>query len=85
VIATLHICVAMKPLDGNFAQNALSRGVAGLNVDGCRIEIIERENFERNSTPNAHIGYKSKYSMDRAYRGALGLFDVPTLEVSSER
>jgi hypothetical protein len=42
MIATLHICVAMKPLDGNFAQNALSRGVAGLNVDGCRIEIIER-------------------------------------------
>jgi len=27
----------MKPVDGNFAQNALEYGVAGLNIDGCRI------------------------------------------------
>jgi hypothetical protein len=30
-------------------------------VDGCRIEtseIIERGNFERNSTPSTHIGYQ---------------------------
>jgi len=31
------IIVAMKPLDGTFANNALKHGVAGLNVDGCRI------------------------------------------------
>lgn len=31
------IILAMKPLDGTFAQNALTHGVAGLNVDGCRI------------------------------------------------
>jgi site-specific DNA-methyltransferase (adenine-specific) len=37
MIATFHIAVAMKPLDGNFAQNALNHGVAGLNVDGARI------------------------------------------------
>jgi len=34
---TIHIALAMKPLDGNFAQNALQWGVAGLNIDGCRI------------------------------------------------
>ena len=32
------IVVAMKPLDGTFARNALKWGVAGLNVDGCRVE-----------------------------------------------
>jgi DNA modification methylase len=32
------IVLAMKPLDGTFAANALAHGVAGLNVDGCRIE-----------------------------------------------
>lgn len=32
------IVLAMKPLDGTFAQNALAHGVAGLNVDGGRIE-----------------------------------------------
>ncbi len=37
MISTLHIVVAMKPLDGNFVQNALRYGVAGINIDGCRI------------------------------------------------
>ena len=31
------IILAMKPLDGTFVANALEHGVAGLNVDGCRI------------------------------------------------
>jgi DNA modification methylase len=31
------IIVAMKPLDGTFAQNALTHGVAGLWVDGGRV------------------------------------------------
>jgi hypothetical protein len=31
------IIVAMKPLDGTFAQNAMKHGVAGLNIDGSRI------------------------------------------------
>ena len=31
------ICVAMKPLDGTFAANAIKHGVAGLNIDGARI------------------------------------------------
>ena len=33
---TVHIVVAMKPLDGNFVQNALQRGVAGLNIGASR-------------------------------------------------
>jgi hypothetical protein len=37
VTGVLHIAVVMKPLDGNFAQNALKHGVAGLNIDGCRV------------------------------------------------
>ena len=37
--STLHIVVAMKPLDGNFASNAIKHGVAGLNIDACRIGI----------------------------------------------
>jgi len=32
------IILAMKPLDGTFSENAQKHGVAGLNVDGCRIE-----------------------------------------------
>lgn len=37
MIGTLHIVVAMKPLDGTFAENAVKHGVAGLNIDGGRI------------------------------------------------
>jgi predicted RNA methylase len=32
------IIVAMKPLDGTFANNALTHGVAGINIDGARID-----------------------------------------------
>jgi site-specific DNA-methyltransferase (adenine-specific) len=33
------IIVAMKPNDGTYAQNALNHGVAGLNINECRIPI----------------------------------------------
>lgn len=35
------IILAMKPLDGTYAHNALTHGVAGLNIDGCRIATTE--------------------------------------------
>ena len=41
MIGTLHIVLAMKPLEGNFTQNALKHGVAGLNIDGARIGTNE--------------------------------------------
>lgn len=36
------ICVAMKPLDGTFAQNAEKWGVAGLWIDGGRVETTDK-------------------------------------------
>jgi site-specific DNA-methyltransferase (adenine-specific) len=36
------IIVAMKPLEGTFAENAQRHGVAGLNIDGARIEAEPR-------------------------------------------
>ena len=40
------VIVAMKPVDGTFAENAQRHGVAGINVDGCRIgtEIVHAGN-----------------------------------------
>jgi len=35
------IILAMNPLDGTFANNALKYGVAGLNIDGCRVEMSQ--------------------------------------------
>ncbi len=47
MISTIHIVIAMKPLDGNFCQNALKHGVAGLNIDGCRIGTETRTNASK--------------------------------------
>jgi len=33
------IILAMKPIDGNFAENALKWGVAGLNIEACRVGV----------------------------------------------
>jgi DNA modification methylase len=40
------IIMAMKPIDGTFANNALVHGVAGLNVDACRIGSTSRTQLE---------------------------------------
>jgi len=36
------IIVAMKPIDGTYANNALVHGVAGLNIDGSRIHADQQ-------------------------------------------
>jgi site-specific DNA-methyltransferase (adenine-specific) len=41
--ATEPICLARKPLIGSVAQNALTHGTGGLNINGCRIEIKSQE------------------------------------------
>jgi site-specific DNA-methyltransferase (adenine-specific) len=38
------IVLGMNPLDGTFAANAEKHGVAGLNIDGCRITTSENLN-----------------------------------------
>lgn len=41
------IIVAMKPLDGTFAQNALKHGVGGWNIDGARIDTFKQGECEK--------------------------------------
>ena len=41
------IILAMNPLDGTFANNALKYKVAGLNIDGCRIEVATSERIRQ--------------------------------------
>jgi len=62
------IIVAMKPLDGTFANNALSHGVAGLNIDAGRIFREERDTSGwslsgSKESENAAMGGKN-YSRD---------------------
>lgn len=41
------IVIAMKPLEGTYANNAEVWGVAGLNIDECRVEISEDDKNHR--------------------------------------
>jgi len=41
------IILAMKPLDGTFAENALKWGVAGLNIDEARIKIDKEKETDK--------------------------------------
>jgi DNA modification methylase len=53
------IIVAMKPLDGTFANNALTHGVAGLNIDGARIPTTDDLNgggYTPRNHPTAWVG-----------------------------
>ena len=65
MIDTVHICVAMKPLDGNFAQNALEHGVSGINVDGCRV-ATDGEKVWGSDKPSG-FGERDKAQQGRRY------------------
>lgn len=52
------IILAMKPLSGTFAQNALEHGVAGIWVDGCRVgTTVETWPVSRSFSSGISPGY----------------------------
>lgn len=55
------VILAMKPLDGTFAENALTWGVAGLNVDGARIAHDEECKLLKAQTDDAVMTGNGKY------------------------
>ena len=42
------IIMAMKPLEGTYAQNAEKWGVAGINIDECRIQASDQDKLAKN-------------------------------------
>jgi hypothetical protein len=72
------IILAMKPLDGTFAANAQRHGVAGLNIDGCRIPTDDNLNggaYAKNPTDRSQLwGGDAGNSWKR---GAAGDFQQP--------
>jgi site-specific DNA-methyltransferase (adenine-specific) len=65
-----HIVIAMKPLDGNFADNAIRHGVAGLNIDGCRIgtELVNTHSRGNNTAYPKRPGEKTVEESGRKTR-----------------
>ncbi len=57
--------LAMKPCEGTYAQNALKWGVAGLNIDGGRIDCdLEKEDLLRGRKSDNETTYFTKKSAD---------------------
>jgi len=64
------IILAMNPLDGTFANNALKHGVAGLNIDECRIDYqSEADKAE------AHYNALGMERLSKDYGEKIGSFD----------
>ncbi|MNS44976.1 hypothetical protein D3C72_774340 [compost metagenome] len=59
------ITLAMKPLDGTFAQNALRWGVAGLNIEGGRAGFASAATDETGRWPsNVHMDEATAAELD---------------------
>jgi len=58
------ICVAMKPLAGTYAENAIEHGVAGINVDGCRVSYESEADKEKALAGDA---FKRKDTSDKGW------------------
>lgn len=56
------ICVAMKPLDGGFVNNALEHGCAGINVDECRVGA-DGGTTRSDQAPYAASGWRTGHSV----------------------
>lgn len=50
------ICVARKPLSGTVAENVLTHGTGALNIDGCRIEVLDTAYARNCSGDRGHAG-----------------------------
>jgi hypothetical protein len=83
MIDTIHIAVCMKPIEGNFASNAVEHGVAGLNVDGSRITTTENLAGGAYAENPTHRAAKDMWTRDRKgdtncfKRGGAGEFEQP--------
>ena len=65
MLTGFHIVLAMKPVDGNFSQNAIKHGVAGINIEACRIGLAN----EKSPVGSGHGSAKSNYKQVRESEG----------------
>jgi site-specific DNA-methyltransferase (adenine-specific) len=75
------IVVAMKPVDGNFVNNALTWGVAGMWIDGGRVEYEQGGDAASNPLYRKNNGYKTDYGVDEnptsyALKGEKGKMNI---------
>lgn len=81
------ITLAMNPLDGTFAANAVKHGVSGLNVDGCRIETDENLNggaYSQNKQDDGEWGTMHRAVPDARFTQPDGRFPANVIHDGSD-
>jgi hypothetical protein len=71
----------MKPLDGNFASNALKYGVAGINIEECRVGWDKKSlelDTKRRAIPRTDVTGGSLYAGGGSAGGYLGERESPS-------
>ena len=77
------ICFAMKPIEGTFANNAIKYGVAGINVDGGRVQFNGESDETETKNKNRHADFGSGprnnkiFGADNRSRGDNGNYNPP--------
>jgi len=67
------IIVAMKPCDGTYAENAINHGVAGLNIDECRVGTHAKTFTDYGMGANGTTyNWKNTDRRERVYDGSKG-------------
>jgi len=51
------IVLARKPLDGTVANNVLTHGLGGINIDGCRVDFVSDDDREESTAKNQHQNF----------------------------
>jgi site-specific DNA-methyltransferase (adenine-specific) len=54
------IVMARKPLDGTVANNVLTHGTGGINIDDCRVDFMSDEDRNESTTKNQHKDFGTK-------------------------
>ena len=52
--------LVQKPLAGTFANNALTHGCGGLNIDGCRVGFASEADRQESTAKNQHADFGTK-------------------------
>ena len=78
------IILAMNPVDKTFANNALKHGVAGLNIDECRVPTEDKLSIGSNKHQDGVVNFGMKDNKDAQRQSELGRFPANFLHDGSE-
>ena len=84
------IVMARKPFKGSVAENVLEHGTGGINIDGCRVGIVEDDDIsKKNPHTKGGFGHKDAHIYGKSdgadeYNYSLGRFPANVMHDGSE-